>query len=244
MRSWRLTARTAVKGLCHLFGFDVVRLRDASENPLAGLRQRPINTVIDCGANEGQFAREISRFFPAAALYCFEPLPQPFEILSAWAAAEGSRVKCFRVALGEQIGEALMHSHTEHSPSSSLLSTTEHEELTFPQTRAQADVAVPVTTLDEALADVLHEMKPQILLKLDVQGYEDRVLRGATRILPRVHACLLEVGVDPLYVAQAAFKDIVTLLDQFGLTYAGNVEQVLGLDGRVMWLDALFLRRQ
>jgi FkbM family methyltransferase len=232
-----------VKALCHSFGFDVVRLRDASDKSLAGLRQRPIHTVIDCGANEGQFARDISRSFPGAALYCFEPLPQPFEALSAWAATRGGRVRCFQVALGEQNGEALMHSHIEHSPSSSLLATTEYERVAFPQTRAQAEVRVPVTTLDDALGESLHEMEPQILLKLDVQGYEDRVLRGATRILPRVDACMLEVDVDPLYVAQAAFKDIVTLLDQFGLTYAGNVEQVLGPDGRVMWLDALFLRR-
>jgi FkbM family methyltransferase len=232
-----------VKGLCHSFGFDVVRLRDASDKTLAGLRQRPISTVIDCGANEGQFARAISRVFPDAALYCFEPLQQPFETLSLWAATQRGRVRCFQVALGEQNGEALMHSHTEHSPSSSLLATTELEEATFPQTRAQADISVLVTTLDDALAGSIHEMKPQILLKLDVQGYEDRVLRGATRILPRVDACMLEVDVDPLYVAQAAFKDIVALLDQFGLVYAGNVEQVLAPDGRVMWLDALFLRR-
>jgi FkbM family methyltransferase len=244
MKYWptERTARTVVKRLCHSFGFDVVRLRNASNKPLAGLRQRPIGTVIDCGANAGQFAREISQVFPEAALYCFEPLQQPFEALSVWAATQRGRVKCFQVALGERNGEALMHSHTEHSPSSSLLATTQHEESTFPQTRAQADIHVPVTTLDEALVDDLHAMRPQILLKLDVQGYEDRVLRGAARILPRVHACMLEVGVDPLYVAQAAFKDIVTLLDQFGLTYAGNIEQVLGPDGRVMWLDALFLR--
>ena len=136
-----------------------------------------------------------------------------------------------------------MHYHTEHSPSSSLLATTAEEESLFPQTRAQAEVAVRVTTLDAALAEAIPSMKREILLKLDVQGYEDRVLRGAARILPRVHACLLEVCVDPLYVEQATFKDVVTLLAGFDLTYAGNLDQTLGQDGRVMWLDALFLRR-
>jgi len=102
---------------------------------------------------------------------------------------------------------------------------------------------VRVTTLDAALAEAIPSMKREILLKLDVQGYEDRVLRGAARILPRVHACLLEVCVDPLYVEQATFKDVVTLLAGFDLTYAGNLDQTLGQDGRVMWLDALFLRR-
>ena len=137
-----------------------------------------------------------------------------------------------------------MHHHTEHSPSSSLLATTTHKESLFPQTQAQSDVPVVVSTLDETLAGVLPRMAPEILLKLDVQGYEDRVLRGSTRLLPSVHACLLEIGVDPLYVAQAAFKDVVVLLDRFGLTYAGNMEQYRAEDGRVMWLDALFLRHR
>lgn len=213
-----------------------------SDRLFARLQRFPINTVIDCGANEGQFARDISRAFPAASLYCFEPLTQPFGALSRWAETQRGRVRCFRVALGEQTGEALMHFHTQHSQSSSLLATTEHKETLFPQTRDQSEVPVQVTTLDVVLADALADMQPAILLKLDVQGYEERVLRGATSVLPRVQACVLEIGIDPLYVEQAAFKDVVTFLDRFGFAYAGNIDQSLGTDGRVMWLDALFVR--
>lgn len=236
-------ARTAVKSLFRSVGLDVVRRRDGTNPVQAGLRRLAIGSVIDCGANEGQFARDISRVFPQASLYCFEPLPQPFAALSAWAESRQGRVKCFPAALGERDEEVSMHFHTEHSPSSSLLATTAEEESLFPQTRAQAEIAVRVTTLDAALAAAIPSMKREILLKLDVQGYEDRVLRGATHILPSVRACLLEVCVDPLYVQQAAFEDIVALLAEFDLKYAGNADQVLGEDGRVMWLDALFLRR-
>jgi FkbM family methyltransferase len=204
----------------------------------------PIHTVIDCGANEGQFARYISRFFPEAAVYCFEPLEQPFRVLSAWAATQGGRVTCFRAALGDQPGEALMHHHVSHTPSSSLLSTTQHEEALFPQTRAQSNVSVSVTTLDAALSKPGTPLKSQILLKLDVQGYEEHVLRGAADLLTKVQACMLEVCVDHLYVGQATFKDLVSLLSDRGLEYAGNLNQWYGNDGRVIWLDALFIRRQ
>lgn len=236
-------ARSAVKSLFRSVGLDVIRRRGESGAALAGLRRLAIRSVIDCGANEGQFARDISRVFPQVALYCFEPLPQPFAALSAWAESQRGRATCFQAALGERDEEVSMHLHTEHSTSSSLLATTTMEESLFPETRAQAEIAVRVTTLDAALAAAIPSMKHEILLKLDVQGYEDRVLRGATRILPSVRACLLEVCVDPLYVEQAAFKDIVAILAQFDLTYAGNADQVFGEDGRIMWLDALFLRR-
>ncbi|MGQ0696846.1 MAG: FkbM family methyltransferase [Panacagrimonas sp.] len=238
----RHALRNSAKEFFRTVGFDIVRLKNSPEVTLAGLRDRPIKTVIDCGANEGQFARKISKYHPNAALYCFEPLETPFRALSAWANTQNGRVKCSQVALGDQEGEAVMHFHEEHSPSSSLLATTGHKESMFPQVRKQSEVRVRQTTLDAAMTPVLNEMAPQIVLKLDVQGYEDRVLRGASQLLPKVNACLLEVCVDPLYSAQAAFKDLVMLLDHHGLSYAGNLDQSYGEDGRVMWLDALFVR--
>lgn len=238
----RRITRNAIKAFFHLLGADVIRIKNSPRETLAGLRQRPFRTVIDCGANAGQFARYVSEFFPEASLFCFEPLAEPYAILSAWAATQKGRVRCFQVALGDRDGEAVMHHHVEHSPSSSLLATTDHEVALFPQTAQQSEVVVPVTTLDTVLAEYLDGMEPDILLKLDVQGYEDRVLRGAARLLGKVQACLLEVSVDPLYRGQASFKDLVLLLDAAGLQYAGNLDQSYGEDGRVMWLDALFVR--
>jgi len=236
-------SRAFVKALFRMLGLDVVRLKYDPRETLAGLQHCPVQTVIDCGANRGQFARYISRFFPNATLYCFEPLEEPFQSLSAWAASQNNRVRCFNVALGDREGIAVMHHHVEHSPSSSLLPTTEYEERMFSQTVKQADITVPLTTLDAALSDVLDSIEPEIILKLDVQGYEDRVLRGAECLIRKVHACILEVSIDPMYTSQAVFKDLVLFMDAHGLVYAGNLDQSCGEDGRVMWLDALFVRR-
>ena len=208
-----------------------------------GLWRRPIRTVIDCGASQGQFSRYATRFFPEASFYCFEPLPEPFRMLSTWAAAQERVVRCFPTALGDRTGEGTLHHHVDHSPSSSMLAATEHELALFPQTARQADVTVPITTLDRVLAEEIELLSPEVLLKLDVQGYEDRVLHGASRLLTRTHACLLEVCLDPLYEGQASFETLVRLLAHYGLAYAGNLDQSYGKDGRVMWLDALFLRR-
>ena len=59
-------------------GFDVVRLRRSPKRTLLRLAGLDIGTVIDVGANKGQFARMMMEFFPRAELYCFEPLDEPF----------------------------------------------------------------------------------------------------------------------------------------------------------------------
>ena len=106
-------------------GFDIVRLKNSPMRTLLGMCSLPINTVIDVGANTGQFARFILNFYPKAQLICFEPLPAQYKILKSW--AEGitpNKPLVYNVAVGDKVGEAKMHFHTEHSPSSSILPST------------------------------------------------------------------------------------------------------------------------
>jgi hypothetical protein len=101
---------------------------------------------------------------------------------------------------------------------------------------------VRVSTLDRTLADALDRLPREILLKLDVQGFEDRVLRGAGRMLALCKAVVLEVCLDPLYEGQADFHGLAQLLHEAGFRYAGNLDQAYGEDGRVVFLDAVFVK--
>lgn len=231
-----------LRRLLQSVGLDIVRAGNAPRTTLLGLNQRPIRTIIDCGANSGQFARYVRQLFPDASLYCFEPLAEPFQSLSAWAEKQQGRVSCFKVALGQDDGTVTMHHHVAHSPSSSLLRTTPQEEARFAKTLRQVGVSVPLAKLDTILGSRLDLMASEILLKLDVQGYEDRVLSGADRVLRKADACVLEVCVFPLYHAQAAFSRLVSLLDEYGFVYRGNLDQSYSEDGQVMWLDAVFVK--
>ena len=235
-------ARSA-KAIANRCGLDLVRLKNVPTHTFAGLRNRPIRTVIDCGANKGQFAAKVSGVFPEAVVHCFEPLSAPYQELAAWARTQGERVHCYNVALGDEEGSVVMHHHLDHETSSSLLSRTEHQVALVPSTAREREIVVPLTTLDIALESALDTMASETLLKLDVQGYEDRVLMGAQKVLSQVDYCLLEVSVDPLYSAQARFAGLVAMLDAQAFDYAGNLDQVYGDDGRIMWLDALFRRK-
>lgn len=234
--------KTVLRGGINRLGFDVIRCQRSPKLSLLGLTGLDIATIIDVGANKGQFARMISGFFPRAELYCFEPLEEPFRELSVWSNSQGGQVRCFQLALGDQEGEAEMHLHEDHIPSSSLLSATVNYHSLCPQTKAECLTRVRVTTLDRALKDTLERMPEKMLLKLDVQGFGDPVLRGAERVLGRCRAVLLEVCLAPLYKHQADFFRLTQLLYDAGLHYAGNLDQAYGPDGRVVFLDALFVK--
>lgn len=223
-------------------GFDVVRLHRSPKRTLLGLAGLDFGTVIDVGANQGQFARLISGFFPSAQLCCFEPLEEPFGKLAAWAKTQKGRVHCFQLALGDREGEAEMHLHEQHTPSSSLLAATGDCHQLYPQTRMERMARIRLSTLDHTLDDILDKLPREILLKLDVQGFEDRVLRGAERVLAQCKAVILEVCLDPLYEGQADFFGLVQLLHNAGFRYAGNLDQAYGDDGHVVYLDSVFMR--
>ena len=102
--------------------------------------------------------------------------------------------------------------------------------------------SIRISTLDRALGSTLDHLPRELLLKLDVQGFEDRVLRGAERVLAQCKAVVLEVSLDPLYEGQADFLGLAHLLHNAGFRYAGNLDQAYGDDGCVVYLDAVFIR--
>jgi FkbM family methyltransferase len=234
--------RQFIKALARVFGVDVVRQKNSPRLTLLGLRDRPIRTIIDVGANTGQFAREMRRMFPNSKIYSFEPLTGPFAHLDVWAKEQGGHVQTFNVALGDSSGEAKMNCHIEHTPSSSFLASTELILEQYPFTQAQQSVSVRLARLDDVLAGLDEPLEREVLVKLDVQGYEDRVLRGASATLSVVSACIVEVNIDTLYQGQADFLTLVAQLHDAGLSYAGNLSQSYAEDGHVAWFDAVFKR--
>jgi len=234
---------TAIKKVFEAIGLDVRRRHNNAAYTLCGLKQIPFGSVIDVGANTGQFARQMRKVFPRAVIHSIEPLPTAFAALQAWSAREPrGKVAVYNMAVGESIGVVEFNQHRRHSPSSSVLSTTSTAIELYPYISEQKKIRVQMVTLDSMFCAAGAIPEVPILLKLDVQGYEDRTLRGAERLLQRIDACICEVNVDGLYEGQASFAEIVTLLQAAGLSYAGNIDQACGRDGHAIYVDALFRR--
>jgi len=99
-----------------------------------------------------------------------------------------------------------------------------------------------MNTLDNAIDQLNMSLVSEMLIKLDVQGYEDRVIMGGKRTFATAKACILEICLDKLYGDQADFKEITELLYELGFKYAGNLNQIPADDGHVIYIDAVFVK--
>jgi FkbM family methyltransferase len=222
------------KELAHRLGVEISRYRPLAARVVTRLDGVPV--VIDVGANRGQYATELRRRGYRGEIVSFEPLEAAFEHLASAVAADAGWT-CHRLALGADAGEASMHV-ASNLASSSLLAMGHGHRSAAPSVSVTGRETVPVARLD----DVLDDERP-CLLKLDVQGYEDRVLDGASRTLARAVLLQCELCTGDLYSGQATVRGIVDRLDDCGFELV-DLEPVFwdGKDRRVVAVDALFAR--
>lgn len=156
---------------------------------------RPGMTVVDVGANHGLFTFEALEFIrPGGRLHSFEPAPATRELFEANLRANGveGEVLVFGAAVGAESGEARLRVHDDWSG----LNTLAGRDITWLGRELKPDriVTVPVVTLDAHASE--HGLDRIDFLKIDVEGFELDVLRGARGLLDagRIGAIMLEVG--------------------------------------------------
>ena len=194
-------------------------------------------TVIDVGANKGQFAAFAMRTWPLAQLVCFEPLPGPRTTL---ARVTDGRAKLFDCALGAEDGHADIHVASRDDSSSMLQMNALQKDL-YGMTEA-GPLRVPVRRLDVCLETL--NWKTPALLKIDVQGFELQVLAGAAATLARIDAAYIELSFVELYKSQALADDVLAVTRACGLALTGVFNQTEGPDGAPIQADFLFTRQR
>lgn len=203
------------------------------------LRSQGIATIIDVGSCSGAFAYAMRSILPQAQIYSFEPLQDNFDRLVRNLSRRG-HFQAFNTAIGDRQGELGFHRNA-FSPSSSALEMGELHRRAFPHTAQTTTLNVPVAPLDDFLDRMT--LASKVMLKVDVQGYEDAVLRGATKILQQVDLIEIEVSHQPLYEGQVLFDGIYQMLQKAGFRFGGELDNMLSpLDGSILQSDGLFLR--
>jgi len=203
------------------------------------IKQAGIKTVIDIGAHTGEFSSAIRAILPSVRVYAFEPLPECFAKLSA-RYKKDEAYHAFQTALGAQDG-IVEFQRSSFSKSSSMLPMANLHHAVFPWSADSSPVEIQLGTLDGYAGEM--DLRSKVLMKIDVQGYEDRVLKGSVQVLKRVEYVLVEVSFRSLYEGQAGFGDVYDFLVESGFSYSGNLEQwVSPLDDSVLQADALFVR--
>ena len=203
---------------------------------LAEQRLAP-SAVLDVGANIGQFAVAAAKFFPQAAIFSIEPHPDIFRRL-CHNVRKLPKVRTFQDALGDHQGSAALRINS-HSHSSSMLPLARQHREAFPKAVETSTAEVHLRTLDSLFAPI--DLRPPVLLKLDVQGYEALVLRGGSETLRRISYVILEASFKPMYEGEILFLDLVQLMEEYGFRFSRPVGALQHpVTGEVLQIDALF----
>jgi FkbM family methyltransferase len=201
---------------------------------------RSFRSVVDVGANVGQFAIWAADVLGAERITCVEPLPSAVERLrDVVPRLVPCRVDVVVAALGSTPGRRILHV-TMAADSSSLLPVAAIARQR-PGLRVTAAHEVDVLVGDDALPGPFER---PLLVKLDVQGAELDVLAGMPKLIAAADAVLVEVSFAPLYDGQADPSAVVALLLGAGFSLTGAA-RVPGSSSR--WAldqaDLLFERR-
>ncbi len=167
---------------------------------LSGVGFQP-NQVFDVGAYKGDFAQYCLRIWPNAKVNCFEALEDKVNQLQQLA-SRNSAIQVFPGLLGAETRDKVPL-HKAETASSVLV---EQIPQNFPVTYQ------PMRTVDQIVQEHFGGSPPD-LLKLDVQGYELEVLKGAEKSLPKMQVVLAEVSLLDIHQNVPLFAEIVAWLN-------------------------------
>jgi len=207
------------------------------------LKHQKIDTVIDIGANTGQFAESLFDFGYNGKIISFEPGEKAYsEILkrsknhSKWIIAE----KC---ALGNKDGSIDLYI-SENSVFSSVLEIKNAHSLQKKDSRIIRTESVNMHRLDSIIHNYLDKNDRTILLKIDTQGYEKEVLEGAAELFKKIVGIKIEIPVFPIYDKTGfTFYEILELMRINNFQpYNFEVEGVDLKKGHINTIDGLFFK--
>jgi FkbM family methyltransferase len=185
------------------------------------LEQYPTALVLDVGANTGQYSELVRELGPATVVHAFEPHPVSFADLEKLADRIGVTAHPF--ALGEARAEIEIFDYTDEAGSQHA--SLYREVIENVHRRPAAAWKVRCETLD-AVAEKLNLMRIG-LLKIDTEGHELAVLKGARRLLETGAIDVIQFEFNEMNVISRVFmRDFFALLSNY------RIHRLLG-DGAI-----------
>jgi FkbM family methyltransferase len=199
-----------------------------------------VTQVFDIGANEGQFGLELRRYGFHGRIVSCEPLSSAFGVLRREARGD-PRWTVLQVGIGDRDGEARINI-AANSASSSLLPMLPRLSSAAPHASFVGVEAIQVITLP-TLLEGYGDSTAGTFVKLDVQGYESRILEAARAVLGNMTGVQLEMSLAQLYESEALFPEMLDFMGREGFVLMG-VEPGLSdpVSGRLLQMDGIFFR--
>ena len=236
--------KKGIKQLLRAAGIEAHRFHPGTSESarlMAALRHFNIDLVIDVGANEGQFAKELRAGGYSGRIVSFEPLTTAHARLVQESQSDSAWHVHQRCALGDCFGEIELNISGNSASSSILPMLTSHSSAA-PESAYLGHELTPLITLD-SVAPFYFEGAQAPFLKIDTQGYEWHVLDGALTTLPQVRGIHMELSLVPLYEGQRLWRECVQRLEaEDFVVWALQPEFIDPVTGRNLQCNGLFFR--
>jgi FkbM family methyltransferase len=227
--------------------FDIsVHRRDHSlfSDQVELLKGNSVSQIIDVGANVGMIALEYARYFPDAKLICIEPNPELLPVLQSNLDRANLDYQIHNLALGDIEGDSKFNITVEPGCSSLHEPNIQHIPISYQSIMNHAKtLTVNVTTLDKLLPPL-----PQgVILKLDTQGHELNILKGARELLKShsIDLIVAELFMQPMYQNISLAGEVIGFLEDYQYRLHNIYSPVFaGNSGKIRQFDAIFIAPQ
>jgi FkbM family methyltransferase len=241
-----MSIKRFVRNCIRSTGWDVKRFDPRSSEASQLMRQlfvQQIDVVLDVGANTGQFAEKLWDAGFHGRIVSFEPSTAAHSTLSKRAWRSANWIIAPRMALGDHDGTISLNL-AGNSVSSSVLPMLPSHASAAPESRYTGSETADLRTLDSVSTEFVTDTE-RIFLKLDVQGFEYKVLQGAEQFLRRVAGIQLELSLVPLYDGEHLFHPMLHDLEERGYELWSVTPGFVDPDtSRLLQLDAIFFRKE
>ncbi len=232
-----------IKQLARILNLDIRKLSRSFSYQLSNfIISTNIDLIIDVGANRGQFGQECRQFGYSGQILSYEPLKSAYSLLQNRSKSD-SKWECYNLALGDENTSELINISRNHASSSILDMTFDHVR-NAPNSVYVAKEEIIIKRLDDVWDNHVLNVSPKnILLKIDTQGYEDQVMKGAVKSIEYIDSVILEMSFEELYDGQVLFDQHVKDMNELGfILYNIDPGLVDHHSGRLLQIDALFVR--
>lgn len=225
-------------------GYDISRFTPRS-HPLARRKQildsYNIDTVLDIGANSGKFAQQLRDDLSYAnRIISFEPLSSAFEILKTNAKGDPNW-EAFNFALGDT-EEKQKINIAGNSYSSSLLDMLPSHLKSAPESKYIGREIIEVKKLDSIFGNLCKPTN-NVYMKIDTQGFESKVLKGAENSLIQIDTVQMEMSLVRLYEGGLLFSEMCIFMNEKGYSLV-SIETGFSdpVSGQLLQVDGIFHR--
>jgi FkbM family methyltransferase len=163
------------------------------------LHQMGINVVLDVGAFTGTYATRLRKLGYEGQIISFEPVPNSYAQMQE--KMQGDPLwKAMPVGLSDSTGETLINTYSDGHFNSLLNLRNQSEEVYGMDPSGRSQTPIVLRRLDEILDELIAPISsPKIFLKIDTQGHDVSVMRGASGVMEKITGLQSELAAVELY---------------------------------------------